>query len=64
MLPIGDAKGAALALMVEFITAGLAGANYGFQVPSFLDTKSSQPNVAQTLILIAPLPVPRTNSSF
>lgn len=27
MLPIGDAKGAALALMVELITAGLAGAH-------------------------------------
>ena len=56
MLPIGDAKGAALALMVELITAGLAGAHYGFQASSFLDTKSSEPNVAQTIILIAPPP--------
>jgi (2R)-3-sulfolactate dehydrogenase (NADP+) len=54
MLPMGGAKGAALALMVELITAGLAGAHYGFQASSFLDTKSSEPNVAQTLILIAP----------
>ena len=54
MLPIGDAKGAALALMVELITAGLAGAHYGFQASSFLDTRSSAPNVAQTLFLIAP----------
>ena len=56
MLPIGDAKGAALALMVELITAGLAGAHYGFQASSFLDTESSEPNVAQTIILIAPPP--------
>jgi len=56
MLPIGDAKGAALALMVELITAGLAGAHYGFQASSFMDTKSSEPNVAQTIILIAPPP--------
>ena len=54
MLPMGGAKGAALALMVELITAGLAGAHYGFQASSFLDAKSSEPNVAQTLILIAP----------
>ena len=56
MLPIGDAKGAALALMVELMTAGLAGAHYGFQASSFLDTESSEPNVAQTIILIAPPP--------
>ena len=54
LLPIGGAKGAALALMVELITAGLAGAHYGFQASSFLDTRSSAPNVAQTLFLIAP----------
>ena len=56
ILPMGGAKGAVLALMVELMTAGLAGAHFGFQASSFLDTKSSEPNVAQTLILIAPPP--------
>ena len=54
MLPIGGVKGASLALIVELMTAGLAGAHYGFQASSFMDAEGSKPNVAQTLILIAP----------
>ena len=54
MLPMGGAKGAALALIVELMTAGLTGAHYGFQASSFLDAEGPEPNVAQTLILIAP----------
>ena len=37
MLPLGDAKGTALALMVELLAAGLTGASYAADASSFLD---------------------------
>ena len=43
MLPIGDAKGSALALMVEILAAGLTGSNFGFEASSFLDAEGDSP---------------------
>ena len=37
MLPMGDAKGTALALMVEALAAGLTGATFAGEASSFLD---------------------------
>jgi len=54
MLPIGDAKGSALALMVEMLTAGLTGSNFGFEASSFLDAEGDSPGVGQLIIAIDP----------
>lgn len=54
MIPIGDAKGAALVLMVEILAAALTGANFGFEASSFFTAEGSPPGVGQTLIAIDP----------
>ncbi|HWK00830.1 MAG TPA: Ldh family oxidoreductase [Xanthobacteraceae bacterium] len=54
MLPLGDAKGTALALMVELLAAGLTGANYAADASSFLDAKGSPPGTGQLLIVFDP----------
>lgn len=54
MVPLGDAKGAALALMVEILTAGLTGSNYGFEASSFFDAEGEPPRVAQLFLVIDP----------
>lgn len=53
-LPIGDAKGSALALMVEILAAALAGALFAAETTSFLDAKGPSPDVGQLLIVIDP----------
>ena len=55
MLPIGDAKGSALALMVEILAAGLTGSNFGFEASSFLDGEGTSPGVGQLIIAIDPI---------
>ena len=52
MVPLGGAKGTALALMVELLCAGLTGANYGYEATSFFDAEGAPPGVGQTLIAI------------
>jgi (2R)-3-sulfolactate dehydrogenase (NADP+) len=54
MAPLGDAKGTALALMVELLAAGLVGANYAYEASSFFDEKGDPPGVGQTIICIDP----------
>ena len=54
MLPFGDAKGSALALMIEILAAGITGANFAYQADSFLDADGDPPNVGQLLIMINP----------
>ncbi|HEU5019883.1 MAG TPA: Ldh family oxidoreductase [Pseudolabrys sp.] len=54
MLPLGDAKGTALALMVELLAAGLTGANYAADASSFLDAEGAPPGTGQLLIAIDP----------
>jgi (2R)-3-sulfolactate dehydrogenase (NADP+) len=54
MLPIGDAKGAALALMVELLAAGLTGAKYGHEATSFLDAEGGPPETGQLLLALSP----------
>jgi (2R)-3-sulfolactate dehydrogenase (NADP+) len=54
MLPLGDAKGTALALMVELLAAGLTGAKYAADATSFLDDKGNPPGTGQFMIAIDP----------
>jgi (2R)-3-sulfolactate dehydrogenase (NADP+) len=54
MLPAGGAKGASLALMVEALAAGVAGANFAFNASSFLDDKGPAPGTGQLLIALVP----------
>ncbi|MFN4058870.1 MAG: Ldh family oxidoreductase [Roseinatronobacter sp.] len=54
MVPSGGAKGAALALMVELLTAGLAGANFAWQAASLFDDKGAPPNLAHFLLVLDP----------
>ncbi|RST83468.1 Ldh family oxidoreductase [Aquibium carbonis] len=54
MVPLGDAKGTALALMVELLCAGLTGANYAYEQSSFFDAEGDAPGTGQLLIAIDP----------
>lgn len=66
MLPIGDAKGTALALMVELLAAGLTGARYAADASSFLDDKGGPPDTGQLIIAFDPKVVggPETLAHF
>jgi (2R)-3-sulfolactate dehydrogenase (NADP+) len=50
MVPMGDAKGAALALMVELLAAGLGNAKFGHEAASFLSVDGDAPGTGQLLI--------------
>ncbi len=52
--PIGGAKGAALALMVEVLAVALTGARFGFEASSFFDAEGGPPGVGQFLLAIDP----------
>ncbi len=54
LLPIGGAKGAALALMVEVLSVALTGARFGFEAGSFFEPEGPPPGVGQFLIAIDP----------
>ncbi len=57
MLPMGDAKGAALVMMVEVLAAALTGANFGFEASSFFTADGPPPGVGQLIIAIDPGPL-------
>jgi (2R)-3-sulfolactate dehydrogenase (NADP+) len=54
MIALGDAKGAALALMVEVLAAALVGTHFAFEASSFLDDKGAPPQTGQLMIAIDP----------
>jgi (2R)-3-sulfolactate dehydrogenase (NADP+) len=54
MLPLGDAKGTPLALMVELLAAGLTGANFAAEASSFLDPDGPPPGTGQLVIAFDP----------
>ncbi len=54
MLPMGDAKGAALVLMVEILAAALTGARFGFEASSFFAAEGESPAVGQFLVAVDP----------
>jgi len=50
MIPMGDAKGAALALIVEILAATLTGANHSNDASSFFDADGPPPGVGQLIV--------------
>jgi (2R)-3-sulfolactate dehydrogenase (NADP+) len=54
MLPIGDAKGAALALMVEILAAALTGGSFGWEASSFFDDQGGPPAMGHVFVAIDP----------
>lgn len=54
MIPMGDAKGTALALMVELLAAGLMGANFGHEASSFFAADGDAPGVGQLVLALDP----------
>lgn len=54
MVPIGEAKGTALALMVEILAAAFTGSAFSAEAGSFFSEEGPAPRVGQTLIAIRP----------
>jgi len=52
MVPLGDAKGTALALMVELLAGGVTGANFATEASSFLDAEGPPPGTGQLFVAI------------
>ena len=62
MVPMGEAKGAALVLMVEVLSAALTAAHFGFEASSFFAAEGEPPSVGQLLLAFAPNPL--SNNQF
>ncbi|MCD2473054.1 Ldh family oxidoreductase [Jiella sp. MQZ9-1] len=62
MVPMGDAKGAALALMVEMLAAGLTGANYAYEASSLFDDQGDPPGLGQFLLVMDPAAIGGANT--
>lgn len=56
MAPIGGAKGAALALIVELLAAALTRSQFGYEASSFFDAEGPAPRVGQFFLLLDPVP--------
>jgi (2R)-3-sulfolactate dehydrogenase (NADP+) len=54
MIPMGDAKGTALALMVEILAGGLTGARFAYESSSFFDIQGPAPETGQLIIALSP----------
>lgn len=57
MIPLGDAKGAALVLAVEIMAAAMTGAHFGYEASSFFDDKGGPPRVGQFILGFNPGPL-------
>lgn len=55
MLPIGEAKGAAIAMAIEIMAAAFTGSAFGFEASSLFDDKGLPPDLGHSLIAIDPL---------
>ena len=62
LLPIGEAKGTALVLMVELLTAALTASHFGYEASSFFEPQGAAPAIGQLLLAIDPSPV--SNGQF
>ena len=54
MAPMGGAKGAALAFMIEILSAALVGGAFGFEASSLFTGEGPPPNLAHAIIAIDP----------
>lgn len=52
--PIGGPKGAALALMVEVLTAALTGSHFGWEASSFFDAEGGPPDMGHLFLALDP----------
>jgi (2R)-3-sulfolactate dehydrogenase (NADP+) len=52
MVPMGEAKGTALALMVELLAAGLTGARFADEASSLFDAEGPPPGLGQLILAI------------
>ena len=52
LLPIGGAKGGALALMIEILAAAVTGSAFGWEASSFFDDQGGPPNMGHVLIAL------------
>jgi (2R)-3-sulfolactate dehydrogenase (NADP+) len=57
MVPMADAKGAALAFMVETLAACLVGAHLAFEASTFFDGQGPPPETGQLVIALDPGPL-------
>ena len=55
MLPMGDAKGTVLALMVELLAAGLTGSKFAAEASSYLDPYGAPSGTGQLIIAFDPM---------
>jgi (2R)-3-sulfolactate dehydrogenase (NADP+) len=55
MLPMGGAKGAMLALIVELLACALTGAAMGFEADSFFVDEGNRPRIGQAFLVIDPV---------
>ena len=53
-LPIGDAKGAALMMMVEIMSAAMTGSNFSYEASSFYDADGPPPRTGQFFLVFKP----------
>ena len=53
-LPMGDARGAALVLMVELLCSAMTGSNFAFEASSFYDAEGPPPHVGHMFIVFNP----------
>jgi len=54
MVPAADHKGAALALLVDVMSGGVAGSNFSFEASDFGGTVGGPPDVGQVMLAIDP----------
>jgi (2R)-3-sulfolactate dehydrogenase (NADP+) len=54
MVPLGDAKGTALAFMVEILAAGLTGAHFASDAGSYFEADGPSPETGQLIIALSP----------
>lgn len=54
MVPMGEAKGTALAFLIEVMAAGLAASTFSFDAPSFFDGEGPPAAVGHVIIAIDP----------
>ena len=53
-LPMGDARGAALVLMVEMLCSAMTGSNFAFEASSFYDAEGPPPHVGHLFVVFKP----------
>lgn len=57
LLPIAGAKGTALALLVEIMSAALTSSFFSYQASSFFEAEGPYPNIGQSFLFINPFAV-------